>query len=239
MPTRGAVLNASASDPPFDVEAVNDRLAIEHPIDDYYARSPLPIRVIERRRLAAIRSFMGDVGGLDVLEVGSGGGHVLRMFPMARLTATDVSSLQLDVARKNLTGYDVQFIKGEVDKIELPAAGYDRVICSEVLEHVVDPDAILAAIGKLLRPTGVAVLTVPNDPLILQVKRAIRRTPARRLFGTRIEWGGDKYHLHRWTPDEFEQLVERHLRVVDRRMAPFGAIPLRACFRCVRHDAPR
>ena len=125
-------MNGGSSDQPFDVEAVNDRLAIEHPIDDYYARSPLPIRVIERRRLAAIRAFMGDVGGLDVLEVGSGGGHVLRMFPTARLTAIDVSSLQLDVARRNLTGYDVQFIKGEVDKIELPAAGYDRVICSEV-----------------------------------------------------------------------------------------------------------
>ena len=49
-----------------DVERLNDRLAREHPIDDYYERSPLPIRFVEGRRLAIIRAFMGDVQGLDV-----------------------------------------------------------------------------------------------------------------------------------------------------------------------------
>src|SRR5262245_26599248 len=99
-----------------DVEALNDRLAREHPIDDYYARSPLPIRLIEQRRLAIIREFAGDVHGKDLVEVGSGGGHVLRMFPEARLTAIDVSDIYLDTARRNLAGYDASFIKGEVDK---------------------------------------------------------------------------------------------------------------------------
>ena len=58
--------------------------------------------------------------GLDVAEVGSGGGHVLRMFPEARLTAIDVSDEYLaDRPRRNLAGYDVRFLKGEVDKMEL------------------------------------------------------------------------------------------------------------------------
>ena len=51
---------------PIDVEALNDRLATEHPIDDYYARSPLPIRLIERRRLAIIRDMVGDGAGQDL-----------------------------------------------------------------------------------------------------------------------------------------------------------------------------
>ena len=49
----------------MDVEALNDRLAREHPIDDYYTRSPWPIRFVERRRLAIIRSFMGEVDWLE------------------------------------------------------------------------------------------------------------------------------------------------------------------------------
>ena len=217
----------------IDVEALNDRLALEHPIDDYYARAPLPLRLIESRRLALIRAFMGDVDGLEVAEVGSGGGHVLRMFPRARLTAIDVSSEYLAIARRNLEGYDVRFVKGEVDKMDLPDASFDRVICTEVLEHVVDPDAVLAAIARLVRPDGAAVITVPNDPLILRVKAIVRRTPARRSLGKRIEWGGDRYHLHRWTPQDFEQILARHLGVTDRRHAPLGVLPLRACFRCV------
>jgi 2-polyprenyl-3-methyl-5-hydroxy-6-metoxy-1,4-benzoquinol methylase len=216
-----------------DVEALNDRLAREHPSDDYYANSPWPIRMVERRRLGIIRRFVGDAAGLEIAEVGSGGGHVLRMFPDARLTAIDVSDVYLESARKNLAGYDVRFIKGEIDKMDRPPANFDRVICTEVLEHVVDPDSVLAAIARMLKPSGVAVITVPNDPLILRVKSLIRRTPARWLFGDRIEWGGDTYHLHRWTPDEFERVLTRHLRVTDRRYAPLRLLPLRACFKCV------
>jgi 2-polyprenyl-3-methyl-5-hydroxy-6-metoxy-1,4-benzoquinol methylase len=218
----------------IDVEALNDRLALEHPIDDYYARAPLPLRLIERRRLALIRRFMGDVDGLEVAEVGSGGGHVLRMFPDARLTAIDVSSEYLAIAARNLEGYDVRFVKGEVDKMDLPDASFDRVICTEVLEHVVDPDAVLAAIARLVRPDGVAVITVPNDPLILRLKGVARRRPFRWVTGERFDWGGDDFHLHRWTPGEFEGVLAAHLRVTDRKSAPLGVFPLRACFRCVR-----
>lgn len=218
----------------LDVEALNDRLAREHSIDDYYARAPWPIRFVERRRLAIIRKFMGDVAGLEVVEVGSGGGHVLRLFSEAHLTAIDVSSVYLDVARRNLAGYDVRFLQGEVDKMNLPPASYDRIVCTEVLEHTRDPEAILAAIARLLRPNGVAVITAPNDPLITRVNKAVRVKPVGWWLGDRVNWGGDAYHLHQWTPDEFGGLLARHFRVTLRRGAPFNSLPIRACFRCVR-----
>ncbi len=221
-----------------EVEALNDRLARTHPIGDYYAKSPLPIRWIERKRLRIIREMAGASEGLDLLEVGSGGGHVLRMFPHARLTALDVSNVYLDLARENLAGYDARFLKGEVDKLDLPTASFDRIVCTEVLEHTVDPDAILATLARLLRPDGVAVITIPNDPAIARWKKWIRRTPAGLLLRNRIEWGGDAYHLHQWTPDAFQQRLERWFDVTQRRASPFDALPIRACFRCV-HRAPR
>jgi 2-polyprenyl-3-methyl-5-hydroxy-6-metoxy-1,4-benzoquinol methylase len=216
----------------IDVEAVNDRLAREHPIDDYYARSPWPIRFIERRRLAIIRDFVGEPNGLEIAEVGSGGGHVLHMFPTAGLTAIDVSTVYLDIARKNLAGYNVRFLKGEVNQLDLPARSFDRVICTEVLEHVVDPDALLAEMARLLRPSGFAIVTVPNDRLIDRYKDFARRAPLRWFAGGKIDWGGEEYHLHEWSPDEFERLLTRRLDVVERRNAPFGPIPLRVCFKC-------
>ena len=215
-----------------DVAALNDRLAREHPIDDYYARSPWPIRFIERRRLEILRAMVGPHEGLDVAEIGSGGGHVLRMFPDARLTAVDVSRVFLDTARANLRGYDVRFLQGELAALALPAASFDRVICTEVLEHTADPEAILAEIRRLLRPDGVAVITVPNDPLILRLKAVVRRTPVGWLLRDRVSWGGDEYHQHVWTPPEFEAFLSRHFTVLERASAPFDAIPVRACFKC-------
>jgi SAM-dependent methyltransferase len=218
-----------------DVEALNDQLAREHPIDDYYAKSPWAIRFVEKRRLRIIRDFMGDVDTLEVAEVGAGGGHVLRMFPRSRLTAFDVSSVYIEIARRNLAGYEVRFVKGELDKLDLTAESFDRVICTEVLEHVVDPDAVLAALARIVRASGLVVVTIPNDPLILRVKKVVRYTPLRWLLGGRVEWGGDRYHLHRWTPNEFERVLARHFRVLERRFAPFSLVRVRSCFKC----APR
>lgn len=218
---------------PIDVEALNDRLAIEHSIDDYYERSFLPIRIIERKCLALIKEMIGPHAGLKLAEIGSGGGHVLRMFKAAKLTAIDVSDVFLATAKKNLAGYDATFVKGEVDKLDLPAESFDRIVCTEVLEHTVDPDAILAAMAKLLKKDGVAVITVPNDPLILKLKAAVRRTPLGYVLRSRIEWGGDIHHIHKWTPAEFERLLSKHFRVTDRHSAPADRIPIRVCFRCV------
>jgi 2-polyprenyl-3-methyl-5-hydroxy-6-metoxy-1,4-benzoquinol methylase len=216
-----------------DVEALNDHLARSYPIDDYYDRSILPIRMIESRRLAIIRAFVDEREGMRIAEVGSGGGHVLRMFRRSKLTAIDVSSVFLDTARKNLAGYDVTFIKGEIDKMEALPTGFDRVICTEVLEHTIDPPSVLAAIARMLAPGGKAVITVPNDPLIHRLKMVVRVTPMGWMLRKRINWGGDHLHLHQWTPSQFREVLSERFRVLDHQLAPSALLPIRACFLCV------
>jgi 2-polyprenyl-3-methyl-5-hydroxy-6-metoxy-1,4-benzoquinol methylase len=222
-----------------DVEALNDRLAREHPINAYYDDSPFLIRWIEQKRLQIIRDMVGPCSGLRLAEIGSGGGHVLRMFRSAKLTAIDVSEIYLDTARENLKGYDVTFVKGEVDKLvadgSMPLHSFDRIVCTEVLEHTRDPDAVLTAISRLLVEGGVAVITVPNDPLILALKGIVRRTPVVgwALDKRGVNWGGDEFHIHRWTPKEFRTLLGRHFRVREYAAAPSAALPIRACFRCL------
>lgn len=219
---------------PVDISELNDALAREHSIDAYYAHSALPIRLIEQRRLAIIEAMLGPSDGLDVLEIGSGGGHVLARFPKARRVALDVSTAYLATAAKNLAGHEnVRFVHGEADTAGFDPASFDRVICTEVLEHTRDPAAILAEIRRILRPGGVAVITVPNDPLILRLKGVVRRTPVGWLLRDKVSWGGDEYHLHVWTPAEFEALLTPCFEVTERAAAPHDALPIRACFRCL------
>ncbi len=218
-----------------EVEAANDRLAREHSIDDYYSRSPLPIRLIERGRLRIIERMVAEKPGMKIAEVGSGGGHVLSMFRHSKLTAIDVSDVYLETARQRLKGYEVELIKGELQKLELPAASFDCVICTEVLEHTEEPSAIIAEIARLVAPGGRAVITVPNDPLIDGMKAVARRTPLGWALGGRVNWGGDEFHLHRWKPAAFRRLLERSFTVTEYDAAPSRLLPIRACFCC----APR
>lgn len=51
----------------------------------------------------------------------------------------------------------------EFDGINIPFADahFDSVLCTEVLEHAVDPDALLREIYRVLKPEGTLFLTVP------------------------------------------------------------------------------
>ena len=107
-PRAGAAPAPGVADNPG---AVNDRLAREHPINDYYDRSPIFIRWIEQSRLAIIRDMVGHASGLRVLEVGSRGGHVAQDVPRrAAHGGRRVIGVFLDTARDNLAGYNVEFI---------------------------------------------------------------------------------------------------------------------------------
>jgi len=216
-----------------DVESWNDALAREHDIDDYYARSTALIRWIERRRLAHIRRMVAAGPTDRVLEVGCGGGHVLRMFSGSRLTGVDVSGAMLDKARRNLHGLDVRLLKGELHELDFGPASFDTIICTEVLEHVVEPESILEQMRRLLAPGGRAVVTIPNDHLIHRLKGIVRRTGLGLLPPFRgISWGGDRYHLHVWRRNEMRQLLARFFRVDEVCAAPYAALPIRLCYRC-------
>jgi len=156
---------------------------------------------------------------------------VLRMFPHCDLTGVDVSGEMIAKARRNLDGYPLRLVQGELDCVDLPPGGFDRIICSEVLEHVVDPERMLRGIQQLLAPSGRAVITIPNDTLIHQIKSWIRRARLDVLPPLRkIAWGGDQYHLHVWKVSEMRELLNRHFMVEEVRCAPSRALPIRVCF---------
>lgn len=220
-----------------DVEQWNDRFARTHDIDDYYARASWPVRFVEGCRLSWIRSAVGSANGMRLLEVGCGGGHILNMFPEANRTGIDVSGVMIEKAHRNLSGQDVRLLKGDLESIQLEPHSFDCVICTEVIEHVVDPDALLFGIARMLVPGGKLVITFPNDRLINGIKGVLIRSGLTRLPGmSRISWGGDEFHLHAWRTYEMRKLLERHFVIDCVSMIPSRLLPIRCGFVCSLRD---
>lgn len=216
-----------------DVEQWNDTFAREFDIDDYYARSGFIIRMIEKRRLACIRRMVAARPEHEILEVGCGGGHVLEQFPLSKLTGVDVSGRMLEKTAARLEGRDLRLLKGELRDLDLPDTSYDRIICSEVIEHVVDPVELLEQIRRLLRPGGRAIITFPNDVLVDRLRRIVRRSGLTLLPPLRrISWGGEHYHLHQWTIREMRALLGAYFTVQRAAYAPNKLVPIRCCFQC-------
>jgi SAM-dependent methyltransferase len=112
-----------------------------------------PFYFARRGLLAELRPLFAELNG-DVLDVGCGCKPYRALVPAARYTGLDV-----DTPFTRKVGAADVFYDGT--KFPLPDAGFDGVLCSQVLEHVFTPDAFLGEIRRVLRPGGVLVLAVP------------------------------------------------------------------------------
>ena len=116
------------------------------------------------------RALGGQVQGRVVLDLGAGmGGLAVALMrelgPLGlRLHAMDYNPHYCRIARLRARRYalDLPVVVGVGEQLPYPSASFDLVVCLDVLEHVADPALVLAEIHRVLRPGGVALVTVPN-----------------------------------------------------------------------------
>lgn len=111
----------------------------------YFARSGL------RARLAPLLSSLEG----EVLDVGCGA----KPYRELAAGATSYTGLDLDTPESRAQGVADVFYEGGV--FPFGDESFDAVLCSQVLEHVFEPDDFIREIRRVLRPGGRLVLTVP------------------------------------------------------------------------------
>jgi SAM-dependent methyltransferase len=65
-------------------------------------------------------------------------------------------------------------------------ASFDTVLLSDVLEHIAEPEALMAEIARVLAPKGSLILTVPFLYHVHEAAQAVRRQRARRARAERV-----------------------------------------------------
>lgn len=150
--------------------------------------------------------------GITALDVGCGAGLLTE--PLARMGATVTG---LDAAAENIvaaaahaaqSGLDIAYRGGDVGDL---LGSFDLVTCMEVVEHVADRPAFLAALRRLTAPGGTLILSTPNRTplsyatLIVGAERVLRTIPR----------GAHDWHKF-VTPDELSaELATAGFRVTD------------------------
>ena len=125
-----------------------------------------PLHDFNPVRLDYIEAQAG-LAGSRVLDVGCGGGLLAEGMARrgARVIGIDLAPEALEVARLHALEADVGVEYREVAVEAIAAAepgGFDLVTCLEMLEHVPDPAAIVAALGQLVRPGGHVICSTIN-----------------------------------------------------------------------------
>lgn len=76
------------------------------------------------------------------------------------LYGLDLSRSRLSLARQRLS--NVNLVQGDAENLPWQSGGFDMVICSETLEHLLDPVGAVAEMKRVLADYGLLILTVPS-----------------------------------------------------------------------------
>ncbi len=146
------------------------------------------------------------LAGRTALDVGCGAGLLAE--PLARLgaavTGVDAAPENIAAAQAHAAGGGLAITYRAGDVAALGLGTFDLVTAMEVVEHVADKAAFIAALAASLAPGGLLILSTPNRTL---ASRLLLVEAAERL-------GHIPRGTHHWddflTPEELAQLLDQH-----------------------------
>jgi 2-polyprenyl-6-hydroxyphenyl methylase/3-demethylubiquinone-9 3-methyltransferase len=118
-----------------------------------------PLHDINPLRCDYIEQRSNGLKDKRVLDIGCGGGILAEALTLrgANVTGIDMADMSLKVAKMHLhesqLDVDYQLTTAEAFS-ENNAGSFDVVTCLEMLEHVPDPESIVASAARLLKPGG-------------------------------------------------------------------------------------
>jgi 2-polyprenyl-3-methyl-5-hydroxy-6-metoxy-1,4-benzoquinol methylase len=140
--------------------------------------------VIKRLVLRLLRAS-GATGSL--LDFGAGRGELLLAVHerggMAQLHGIDM------LARPEHLPAAIHWEERDLNEPLRPEGAYDVVVCSETIEHLENPRAVMRTLHRLLRPAGTLILTTPNQ-------ESLRSLAALGLRGHFVQFLGECYPAH-------------------------------------------
>jgi SAM-dependent methyltransferase len=155
----------------------------------------------------ALRALLPPTGG-RLLEAGAGFGRLTDEYGgWSHVALLDSSDVHVAAAADRLHGdprFEIRL--GDALSLPWPNSTFDAAVCVRVLHHFEDPGALIAELGRVVRPGGALVLEFAN-------KRNLK-SMARRLLGRQawspFEAGSVAYRPHHF--DHSPVSVRRALR---------------------------
>jgi SAM-dependent methyltransferase len=139
-----------------------------------------------QRHVAAYREAARLLPPGRVLDIGCGVGHSFQLLAPRETVGVDIDAAALE-------GQQRQTVLADMRALPFDSGSFASVFSAHSVEHVPDPDRVLAEAARVLAPDGVAVWVTPN----------------RLTFGRPGEII-DPYHYVEYDPGELGQLCRRH-----------------------------
>jgi 2-polyprenyl-3-methyl-5-hydroxy-6-metoxy-1,4-benzoquinol methylase len=108
------------------------------------------------------KSFSGSLpprGSRRLLDIGCGDGSLLKV---AAEDGWDISGSEVSEVKLIANEKEVPIYTGQLDALQVPENSFDLVTSFHVIEHLIDPMALLRLASRVLKPGGIVFLETPN-----------------------------------------------------------------------------
>ncbi len=223
-----------------DFKNWNEKMVRKYDPDCYHHHLNPMVRYIETKRVRKVIDFLALKKEESLLEVGCGAGNILERLDCSKIVGVDISLYILGKAmHKNIK--HIQFINADVESLPLRDQSFNKIICSEVLEHVLHPHKALVEIWRVLKSEGMLIISIPNENLINFIKKILIKL---KLFG--LIFSKDKealsydipndmaheWHLHKLNFKKLSIMLKNYFVVIRYKSIPFSFLPFRYVVQC-------
>lgn len=172
---------------------------------DYYqkgVKKNILQRLWHNGKLSAVISLTKD-NPQKILDVGCASGWFLnemsKKFPKANCVGIDPYKEAILHGKKKYK--NLKLVNADGHKIPFSDESFDLVICTEVLEHVVNPRIVIQEIKRVLKPNGTAIIEMDSGNLLFRFIW---------FWWTNIRNGVWKdAHLHPFTAKKLESIIKK------------------------------
>lgn len=148
------------------------------------------------------------------LDVGCGEGFTLKKLQDKKIgkknEGIDNSSRAIEIGKKIYP--DLTLKKGDIYNLDYQDDSFDLIICTEVLEHLKNPQKAINEIKRV--SSKYMVFSVPNEPFFIMAN-FLRGKYLKRL-------GNHPEHINHWSFLGFEKFLKKQGLVIVKKRHPFA-----------------
>lgn len=199
----------------------------------YHHPNPL-IRYTENKRINLALKMLSPSETDRILDVGCGEGYILNRIKKGILFGLDISDTALSSAKEKLKNKsNIYLLKNNVQNTPFKDNSFDKILCTELLEHVISPENVVSEIARVSKKDAIIVITIPNEGLINKVKKLLVSINLFDVFLKDVPREMNReWHLHFFSLDYLKKVISGKLAIVEIQVTPFKSFPLRYIIKC-------
>ncbi|OGP84340.1 MAG: hypothetical protein A2Z08_08170 [Deltaproteobacteria bacterium RBG_16_54_11] len=203
--------------------------------EDYIFHSNFLVKFVELMRFKKIKDLLRLTNGDHFLDIGCGSGYLLNQAACKRGVGADISDLMVKTAWENCKKNGKKFIvQSDAENLPFKKRSFNKIVSTEVIEHILHPEALLKEIERVSKNETVIVITIPNEKYINWIKNLLFSLRVDKLLfrknyrpSRRME---DEWHLHTFDIKRFKELIHGKFIIEKTIPIPTAFIPLRYIF---------